>query len=589
MRKRRLICVLTALTVVLSVLTGTGFAFQAASAETSVVGDVNGDGKVTAADYQILKQIFSGKDVSEAAAARADINNDGRITSADYTIVKWIFMGIPVQVTPKVLAPQPEPSDDGIAFSYEVSGTISDNMVLQRNQTISVFGTADRPGGIVYAELMGETRYGTVDQDGNWCIDMSARKASSEPVELKVYTRAQGTGNATCFRNILVGDVWIIAGQSNAQVNLSNTLVNNPAFLNEAGKQDTIRLFTQWFWECTEYWADDFPQDSAGKYVRREEAPTPQKDVYEGACWLENTRENALAFSAVGYYFAKQVADHTNVPIGMIQMVAGGSALCDFMPPDQYRPELHKKGASQFYPSDIYNSLMAPFQKTRITGMLWYQGEGNVGDYDCYAENLRDFVAMMRNLYGEEMAFYNVQLTSHNDTANQWPQLPELRFAQAQAAELIGNYNLVCSMDYGSNYHDNDFAHPSNKKHIGDRLAYLALANIYDYKNFSVSDYGSPEMFQAVVKDGAVYFYFSNVGNSLKGSGTSKVIKGFTDYDTGKALNAVLETVNCVKVSIGNKKNITIAYGNSAMADKAVCNLQNSKGIGALAFAYRVN
>lgn len=585
--KQRIFAVFLALTLAISGLLSFGnMAFGAVDTEP-VIGDVNGDGKVTSTDYQIIKKIFAGSSFSAEVEEKADINNDGAITSTDYLIIKYIFLGIPVQITPKALEPQTAPADDGQAFSYRVSTTITDNMVLQRNQYLNIFGTAEKAGGIIYVELMGETRYAVVDSNGEWCVQMSAHPASTVPVELKVYTKAQGPENGYCFRNILLGDVWLISGQSNAQVTLTSTLINNPSFENTISEKDNIRLFTQWFWECTNYWEDDFPKDSNNKYIPRSPA-TPQKDVPAGRTWQVNTVENAKAFSAVGYYFAKLVADHTNVPIGIIQMSAGGAALCDFMPADRYNAAKHNIGLSQFYPSDIYNSLIAPFSKTQVTGMLWYQGEADMCDYSKYADNLKDFVGMMREIYGKNMAFYSVQLTSHNDTNNQWPELADMRFAQFDSLKLIDNYSLVCSMDYGSNYYDYDFAHPRNKKHIGDRLAYLALAKIYDYKNYSVSDYGSPYMYMATVKDGYVYFYFNNVGTGLRTTNNSQNVKGFTNYITGSSLPATLEGTNCVKVRIGSAEQITIAYGDSAMADRSTCTLSNSNGIGALAFKYEV-
>lgn len=585
--KRRIFTAFIALMLAISALLSVGTVVFGAADTESVIGDVNGDGKVTSTDYQLIKKIFSGASFSSDIEEKADINNDGAITSTDYLIVKYIFIGVPVQITPKALPSQTAPADDGQAFSYQVSTTITDNMVLQRNQYLNIFGTADKTGGIIYVELMGETRYAVVDSNGEWCVQMSAHPASTVPAELKVYTKAQGAEKGYCFKNILLGDVWLISGQSNAQVTLENTLINNPSFESTIDTKDNIRLFTQWFWECTNYWEDDFPMDYKNKYIRRSPV-TPQKDVPEGRTWQVNTVKNAKAFSAVGYYFAKQVADHTDVPIGIIQMSAGGAALCDFMPSDQYNAAKHNIGQSQFYPSDIYNSLIAPFSKTQVTGMLWYQGEADMCDYNKYADNLKDFVGMMRNIYGKNMAFYSVQLTSHNDKNNRWPNLADMRFVQFDTLKLIDNYSLVCSMDYGSNSSDSDFAHPRNKKHIGDRLAYLALAKIYDYKNYSVNNYGSPYMHTATVKDGYVYFYFNNIGTGLQTANGSQNVKGFTNYITGSSLPATLVGTDCVRVRIGSTEQITVAYGDSAMADRSTCTLCNSNGIGALAFKYEI-
>lgn len=586
--KQRLLTVFLVLTVAVSGLLGSSasIAYGATIAET-VIGDVNRDGKVTSTDYQIIKKIFAGGTFSDDLTENADVDYDGRISSTDYLIVKNIFLGVPVQVTPKALAPQSTSTDDGQAFDYKVSTTITDNMILQRNQYLNIFGTAEKTGGIIYVELMGETRYAVVDSNGEWCVQMSAHPASTVPVELNVYTKAQGPENGRIFRNILFGDVWLVAGQSNAQVTLEPTLIYNPFFVDEINPNDNIRLFNQWFWDCTNYWEEDFPTDFNRKYITKSPA-IPQKDVPDGHIWQVNTVDNALGFSAIGYYFAKQIADHTDVPIGLIQMCAGGAALCDFMPPDQYDSRKHNIGESQFYHSDIYNSLMAPFSKTQVTGMLWYQGESDMCDYDQYADNLKDFVDMMRDIYGKKMEFYSVQLTSHNDVNHVWPELADMRFVQFDAIKLIDNYNLVCSMDYGWTVWDDDFAHPKYKKYIGDRLAYVALAKIYDYRHYSLNQYGSPYMYLATVKDGYAYFYFNNVGTGLMGVDNNPNILGFTNYETGAMLSATLESKNCVKVRVGRNKNMTVAYGNSSMANVATCNLCNSNGIGAVAFKYEV-
>lgn len=573
----------TVLLAFLLVLASTFFCILiAASAEEPAAGDVNGDGTVSSLDYQLLKHIFFGKSVSADVQRRADVNNDGVVTSADYMLVKRIFSGVPVQIPPERLPEQPVPEDSGQPFSFRVQTSFSDNMVLQRNRYIEVYGTGDRTGGIVYVNFSGETRYAVVDENGAWSVFLNPQRASAAPAEMKVYTKAQGPGGGILFKNILVGDVWIIAGQSNAQLVLEKTLAANPDFKDTINKKDAIRLFTQNVWDCKEYWVGG-GIDETGRFVAKDSLP--ETEVGTGRTWQKNTYVNARNFSAVGYYFAKKVADHTDVPIGIIQVVAGGSVISEFMPPDQYRPELHNTGFGDFAPCDLYNCLMAPFSRTAITGMLWYQGESNMYDYAVYAENLRDYVAMMRNIFGQKMEFYCVQLTSHSAG---WPYLADMRYAQEEAGKLIDNYYLVCSMDYGSREGDIDGAHPAAKKHIGDRLAYLALSRIYNYKEFPMKDYGSPSLIKAVRKDDYVYLYFNNIGNGLETSGSSQLVRGFSDYNTGQALPARIQGKNCVSVYIGEAAERTIAYGNSPMADYTDCTLRNSNQIGAVAFKYTV-
>ncbi len=494
---------------------------------------------------------------------------------------------VPV-VTPEPLGAQEPADDNGQPFAYKVSGTISDNMVLQRNQYINIFGFSDTVGGIIYADFMGQTRYAQVDENGEWLIQFDAQEASTEPVTLKVYNKSEGPEGGKTFSNILIGDVWVVAGQSNVQIALAGTLDNNPDFMDTVTGEENIRLFNQWFYDYYEYWGDSEKGIPANK-VKQTDIPE-----YAGKAWTQATAEKAKEFSAVGYYFAKKVADNTKVPIGMIQMVAGGAAICDFMPEEYYDASKHSHGLSQFKATEVYNCLMAPFAKTRIAGFLWYQGEANEGYYDTYAEDLKDFVGMMRKLYGENMPFYSVQITSHNDTNASWPNIANLRYAQSDALTMIDNYYLVCSMDYGSNALDNDWAHPKNKKHIGDRLAYVALAKIYAPEKYTMEDYGSPAVAKVEVKGDHALIYFKYVGEGLQTADGGKEVLGFYSQEALSTLEAKIVSKNCVKVTLkdrlGNSMEGTsfkLVYGNGAMADQTTCNLQNSNGIGALAFAYR--
>lgn len=577
MRKGLKNCLLLVLIVV--ILSGCLINQVSAAIDYGVTGDVDSDGKVTTTDYILVKRLFYGKSVSVEIQKNADVNHDGKITTTDYVIIKKIFQGIPVQVLPEKLEEQPEITDDGKAFSYTLSSTFSDHMVIQRNRYINVYGTGSKVGGVIYVKLGDEVRYAVVDSDGNWSVLLNGRSANTKGQSMKVYTKAQGENGGLSIDDILIGDVWIVAGQSNAQLSVDYTLKNNPSFSSTISSSDNIRLYTQWFWDCTNYFDENFPKKNGIYTVPN---PEPQTETAPGTQWLVANKSNALDFSAVGYYFAKMVSDNTDVPLGIIQCVAGGSALCDFMPPDQYDNSKHNNGSSQFSACDIYNCLISPFTKTEITGMIFYQGEGNESSYSVYADNLTDFVGMMREIYGKNMPFYNVQLPSHN-TGGSWPGLAKVRFAQFDALKTIDNYYLVSTMDKGISGYDTDWAHPTNKKFIGERLAYIALAEIYDYSNYSLNYYGCPQFTRAKVKDGYAYLYFTNYGDMLKAGSKGNVL-GFTDYNTGASLTAVIESANCVKVKISSSVT-KIAYGDSAMATSSTCNLKNSRNMPALAFA----
>ena len=553
--------------------------------ENYTVGDVNKDSNVTSIDYIILRKYFQGVSIDSAFTVSADVNNDGSITSADYLIIKQILAGNTVTlVYPKRLEAQPAINEPGTNFSYKVSGTVTNNAVFQRYKYISVTGTSNATGRAVYAKLGNETRYGIVDSTGHFEILLNAQKENTTSQTLYVYNAYQGQNGGKKFTGILIGDVWMLVGQSNAQISLNGTLSNNSSFTNTISTSQKIRLFTQWFWDCTQYFIedtsiDDFKRQN-GIYISQDYRP--QDNPPSGTKWNTNSTTNAKNFSAVGYYFAKKVADNTNVPIGIIQCVAGGSALYNFMPPSGYTAS-YKRGSTQFNACDIYNCLMAPFSKTNIKGMIFYQGEGNEGCYQYYASDLAAYVGMMRNIWGSDMEFYNVQLTSHGSQCT-WGGLSDVRFAQYDAISLIDNYDLITSMDYGYQSSDSDWAHPSNKKHIGDRLAYVALSKIYSPNSFSLDNYGSP-MVDHVVRNGQyVDIYFKNVGSGLTTYNGSTTVSGFQNYATKANLSATITANNCVRVNLGTSSNINICYGYGSQSDYKTDTLRNSNGIGALAF-----
>ena len=140
------------------------------------------------------------------------------------------------------LTPQPNITDSGELVEYTVSRSISSNMVVQRNSYFNVFGWSENIGGIIYAEFMGEKRYGVVNDSGEWMIEFSPHDATSEAQLLKIYP---SNGKVTEYDNILIGDVWVVSGQSNAELTFAATIAKTPDYKNEISKEDKIRIFTQ--------------------------------------------------------------------------------------------------------------------------------------------------------------------------------------------------------------------------------------------------------------------------------------------------------------------------------------------------------
>ena len=144
--------------------------------------------------------------------------------------------------TPEALPAQPEISDPGDPVTYKVSGAISSNMVLQQNKTIHIWGFSENIGAYMYGEFMGEKRYAQVDENGVWDIEFSAHAYTTESQTLKVYPK---NGAETVFEDILVGDVWIVSGQSNAELRVLYTEPHSADTLAEISEDDNIRLYFQ--------------------------------------------------------------------------------------------------------------------------------------------------------------------------------------------------------------------------------------------------------------------------------------------------------------------------------------------------------
>ena len=372
--------------------------------------------------------------------------------------------------------------------------------------------------------------------------------------------------NEEKFEDIYVGDVWLLAGQSNMQ-GVGRFRDYDLAY---KGENDIRAFYMDNKW-------------------RKAHHPLHAAWLEKGSIHMEDNFESVPEgrYTGVGpgLMFAQCMKEKTGVPQGLICSAYGGAGFAYWAPEvENTNPEM-----------SLYLAMKKRFAANgkHVAGMLWYQGEANESVYYTYSDDLKEFVGMMRDIWGDNMAFYNVQITSHNDTNNAWPNIAEIRYEQAELIGEVDNYYLVCTMDYGSNALDSDWAHPRNKKHIGDRLAYVALSQYYGSEEFKLKDYGSPTVAKVEIKGSEALVYFKYVGDGLQTSNGSDTVSGFYSQSAGQYLEAEIAGKNCVKVKLldraGNSitgESFRLVYGTGAMADQSTCNLQNSNGIGALSFAY---
>lgn len=365
----------------------------------------------------------------------------------------------------------------------------ADHMVLQRDFPVTVRGRADA-GETVTVTFRGETRSTTPDQLGRWEVVLP-EGAAGGPFEMVV----KGT-NTIRLTDVLVGDVWLASGQSNMEF-YTNNVVNAAAEL-QAANLPNIRLFR----------------------VKVATSPYPLDDL-SGRTWVASTPETTAAFSAVAFFFGKEIYADQKVPIGLIDSTYGGTAVeawtsmrslssdASLMPAfatwsrkmdyaasvnaqkefedrekelakSQGKPEPifrnHADLVSRVSPAVLYNAMIAPLTHFAIRGVIWYQGEtsANVEEAPIYARLFQTLIQGWRSDWGEgDLPFLYVQLANlKTNSGDGWPQLRE---AQRKVLALR-NTGMAVTIDIG----DPADVHFKNKQEVGHRLALAARAIAYD-------------------------------------------------------------------------------------------------------------
>jgi sialate O-acetylesterase len=364
---------------------------------------------------------------------------------------------------------------------------ISDNMVLQRDITAPIWGWAE-PGEKVTVKASWQwlSTSTKTNANGQWMVKLSTPKAAG-PHRITI----RGT-NEIALDNVLVGEVWVCSGQSNMQWSVRQS--DNADAEIAAADFPQIRLFT----------------------VERKVAFEPQKDCT--GQWLLCTPETIANFSAVAYFFGRELHKELNVPVGLIHTSWGGTpaeawtkkavlaadpdlaAMLGSIPPE---------GINPYSPAALYNAMIAPLIPYGIRGAIWYQGESNVGRASQYRKLFPAMIANWRDDWGQgDFPFYYVQIAPFK-----YPGQTDTAAAQLREAQLmtlsVPNTGMVVTTDIGNV----DDIHPTNKQEVGRRLALWALAKTYGRKH--------------VVYSGPIYRSMKVEKRAISHSG----VPGIADYE----------------------------------------------------------
>lgn len=433
-------------------------------------------------------------------------------------------------------------SHDWVCPEFKVSGIFSSHMVLQQHKPIRIWGFCNRPGTVITGCFMDETVSTTLTEAGKWVLTFSAHPYCREGQTLHITDDA---GHEVLFEDVLIGDVWLIGGQSNAELTLGPCMTLTPSL--EFSEEDNFRLFTQ---------------TQAYVYAHQTFCESPQPDIIcPEWCWKRPGREASLAFSAMGYFFAREMTKQLDIPLGLIMMCAGGACVRELMPEEIAHGEGYFSGAN-VRESGYYNTLIHPLIGLSFTAQIFFQGESEGGDRhlaEKYDYELALLVADERARFGCDFPFYNVQLSSYRtEGATFFPWLDIIRMKQFDALRLIPDSTLTVDMDLGAPDDYPDWAHSPRKMELGERLAQVALARQYGIGR--ESEVSSPRPCHAYLSADKtqITVEFTDVGQGLIVSGHAPAdslgmeVQGFSvgDYDHRVPARATIASRCAVTVDV---------------------------------------
>ena len=354
----------------------------------------------------------------------------------------------------------------------ELAPLFADNMVLQRDSKAAIWGKAEPGARVVITSTWAKGK--TVvhaDDQGRWNV-MLATPSAGGPHELTF-----NDGDRLTLKNILIGEVWICAGQSNMEM--------------------TMRGFM------------GQPVEGAAELILTAKPSVPIRSCnlsriksleLEEECdarWFEHTSEGVAEASATAYFFAKRLCDVLGVPVGIINVSWGGSPIEAWMNPELLRREFAEEFSfahldSMTWPEEnpwkapgvLYNGMLHSVAPYTAKGFLWYQGCDNISRYEQYKRLQPAFVKMLRQEWGDDrMPFYFTQIAPYGYFNPDAPDAGYMMWAQAQTLEMIPYSGMAATHDVG----EVNCIHPADKKSVGDRLAFLALVNDYGYEGIDAA------------------------------------------------------------------------------------------------------
>lgn len=415
------------------------------------------------------------------------------------------------------------------------AGIFTEGTVLQQREAVRIWGTA-ASGESVLVSFAGQEKTAVADGQGNWCVELDPMPASSTPATLVV--SGSGGSQKTEIGNVLVGEVWLAGGQSNMATTMGAYRKTTRADI--AGANDPLlRMVT-------------IPRlEYAGQ-----NSNAPQ--------WKTTTPQNVQGFSSSAYYFAKNLRETLDVPVGIITCAVGAtpaeawmsretlSGTADlkrildsydkyveqtFVNEEDYleRFEEYEQGMALWHrrkaakekpnprpaeimgprnykrPCGLYETMLSQTIPYTVRGVIWYQGENNANNQAGfhYRTVFRALINEWRNEFrNPELPFLFVQLATFGPASDDAPYWPELRESQSWTEDHVENSGMIVLADGG----EIDNIHPHSKDKVGHRLALLARNMVYGEENLFCR---GPRLKEMKRVEGRIELTFKDTGSGL--------------------------------------------------------------------------
>ena len=380
----------------------------------------------------------------------------------------------------------------------------SDHMVMQQDAAVPVWGWAD-PEEEVSVAIAGQQKTTRADATGQWKVILDKLKPGAA---LTLTIKGQ---NTIIVNDVLVGEVWLGSGQSN----MARTTKSAKDFAKEqaAANLPDIRMFK----------------------VESGAATSPQSDC-KGA-WKVCAPETVGGYSAVLFFFGRELHRNLKVPLGLIHSSVGGTTIEQWTDADVQRkqPKLRPlfealalrtndaAATKALAPNaripvgGLFNGKIAPLVPYALRGVVWYQGESNTKTVDLarlYEHQLPLLIHDWRQRWGQELPFVYVQLPNWAKAGEGWCLVQEAMLKTLK----LPRTGMAITVDIG----DPESVHPQNKEEVGRRLSLWALGTVYGEK---VPETSGPLLTGQQFNGASVALQFSHAAGGLVSRGGA--LRGF--------------------------------------------------------------